>query len=383
MEKATPVPFFTSIYTLLLARLAFIVLFLYLLKAKVFFPAFFLFILILVIETAGLWSRAGFFKLEVITDFNPCRLFPGEETIFTVTVANKKRLPVLLNWIQSLSPLPQIFSLEGESVEDINGQAYLGSYAKTAADYRVTAQKRGYYKMPALRLYSRDVLGLFYRETLRGETRSVIVYPRLIDLEDIYLRPSDFSGLERDNRPFLFDPIMFVGLREYTPDMPARFIHWKASAHQDRLMAKIIEPSASLQILIAIDAETFLLPEPQEDLFEKALSVAATLAVWADSNKVPFGLIANAARKEQPGAVIIPVNRDLKQGKLVLESLARAELAVLGNLEDILKTEALYLPWGTTLIVIGKNYPSLLPPAIRQAICYPIENNKEAENELP
>ena len=257
-------------------------------------------------------------------------------------------------------------------MEDINGQAYLGSYAKTAADYRVTAQKRGYYKMPALRLYSRDVLGLFYRETLRGETRSVIVYPRLIDLEDIYLRPSDFSGLERDNRPFLFDPIMFVGLREYTPDMPARFIHWKASAHQDRLMAKIIEPSASLQILIAIDAETFLLPEPQEDLFEKALSVAATLAVWADSNKVPFGLIANAARKEQPGAVIIPVNRDLKQGKLVLESLARAELAVLGNLEDILKTEALYLPWGTTLIVIGKNYPSLLPPAIRQAICYPI-----------
>jgi uncharacterized protein (DUF58 family) len=388
MERITPVPYGLSILTALIFRIASLVVFLYLLKTGVFLPAFFLLILIAVIETAAAWSRLSLLKLRVETKFASARLFAGEAAEFLITLENNKRLPVPVSWLQSVPPtLPISFheASHGESPqerpddqfwlknpEDLEGKVYLGSYAKTSAKYQFRVEKRGYYQVSPLRLYSGDGFGFFKRETSGGETLSIIVYPRLVRLAEVNLKPAEFNGLEKDDRPFIFDPIMFAGLREYTPDLPTRFIHWKASAHQDRLLAKVIEASASLQILIAIDAAGFFGLEPREDLFEKALSTAASLAVWADGNKIAFGLLANIPGKEQSGVMSISINRDLDQARLVLEALARAELAVRDDLENLLKAEAHYIPWGTTLIVIGpdQNRCLAVPSAIRQTVFY-------------
>jgi uncharacterized protein (DUF58 family) len=392
MERITPVPYGFSILTALIIRIVSLVVLLYLLKTGIFLPACFLLILIAVIETAAVWSRLSLLKLGVETKFTSARLFAGEAAEFLIILKNNKRLPVSVSWLQSLPPaLPISFHEASQresqpewpgdrfwlkNPEDIEGQVYLGPYAKTSVKYQFRVEKRGYYQIPPLRLYSGDGFGFFKREASGGEkTPSVIVYPRLVQLADVKLKPSELNGLAKDDRPFIFDPIMFVGLREYTPDLPARFIHWKASAHQDRLLAKVIGPSASLQILIAIDAAGFFRPEPQEDLFEKALSIAATLAVWADGNKIPFGLLANIPGKGQSGAINIAVNRDLDQARLVLEALARAKFAVLDDLANMLKAEALYLPWGTTLVVIGPDQNRFLavPNAIRQTCFYPVQ----------
>jgi uncharacterized protein (DUF58 family) len=390
MERITPVPNGFSILTVLIFRAASLVVFLYLLKTGTYLPAFFLLILIVVIETAAVWSRLSHRELRAETIFTRNRLFAQETGELQITLENKKRLPVLVGWVQSLPPaLPLSFSEasrgqaapEGsvgrfwlKNPEDIEGRVYLGSYAKTSVKYQFRVEQRGVYQIPPLRLYSGDGFGFFKREASGGETGSIIVYPRLVQLAEIDLKPAEFNGLAKDNRPFIFDPIMFAGLREYTPDLPTRFIHWKASAHQDRLLAKVIEPSASLQLLITIDAAVFCRPELREDLFEKALSIAATLGVWADDHKVPFGLLTNISQKGRPGVINITVNRNLDQARLVLESLARAELAVRDDLVNLLKAEAHYLPWGTTLVVIGPDHSCNLaiPNAIRQTVFYPV-----------
>jgi uncharacterized protein (DUF58 family) len=392
MERITPVPHGFSILTALIFRITSLVVLLYLLKTRILGPAFFLLILIAVIETAAVWSRLSLRELRVGTTFTRTRLFAEETGELLVTLENNKRLPVLVGWLQPLPPaLPISFheasheqsQPEGpigrfwlKNPEDIEGKVYLGTYAKTSAKYQFKAERRGVYQIPPLCLYSGDGFGFFKRETSGGETQSIIVYPRLVRLAESDLKPAEFNGSKKDDRPFIFDPIMFVGLREYTPDLPTRFIDWKASAHQDRLLAKVIEASASLQILIAIDAASFFQPEPREDLFEKALSTAATLGVWADGQKVPFGLLANIPKKGQSGAINIPVNRDLDQARLVLESLARAEFAVLDDLENLLKAEALYLPWGTTLVVIGPdhNLNLAIPNAVRQTVFLPVSS---------
>jgi uncharacterized protein (DUF58 family) len=370
---AAPIPVFTSLYTILMFRIGFIVLFLYLLKQGVYLPAFFTLLLIAVIETASFWSRLGFRKLRVETRLNPYRLFPGDEISFSIQYANEKRLPVFLSWSQPLPPGFALADQQAEPHDPITGSTYLGAYAAGKGHCRLTAEKRGYYHLPGLYLYSRDIFGWFYRRQVKEQKVEIIVYPQLLPIEELCLQGADFNGLDRDKRPFLFDPVMFAGLRDYTPDMPARFIHWKATAHQDRLLAKIIEPSAGLQILIAIDAYTFICPEADEALFEKALSAAATIAVWADCNKIPFGIAANIPRKELAGPMILPVNRNLDQGRLVLESLARAELAFCGNLEDILSQMSPDLPWGTILILIQKGGNRVAAPSrFRRVISYPI-----------
>lgn len=371
MSKMEPI--FTSIYTILLFRAGLITLFLYLLQQSLFLPAFFLFFLILIIETAALWSKLGFKKMKVETKVNLSRLFPDDKINFSLICQNEKRLPVYLSWQLPLDQEFRLLDRDETFSGGIRGKVYLGPYQSKEYNYCLTAQKRGYYQIPALKLYSRDIWGLFNREKTIEHNQHIIVYPRLLPLEEVSMKAADFSGLQQDKRPFLFDPIMFAGLRDYTPDMPTRLIHWKASAYQDRLLAKIIEPSASLQVLIAIDAQSFIYPDSDEVLFEKALSVAATLAVWADSHKIPFGLAANLSQKGQPGPISLPVNRNLDQGRLVLEALARAELAPLGKLEDILQDKALSMLWGVTLIIIKKDpNPIALASRFGQVILYPL-----------
>jgi uncharacterized protein (DUF58 family) len=390
MENITPVPYGFSILTTLIFRFVSLALFLYLLKTRTYLPAFFLLILIAIIETAAVWSRLSLRELRVETQFSRARLFAEETGELLITLENNKRLPVLVGWVQSLPPELPLASPEAsrgqtpeespegrfwlKNPDDIEGRVYLGAYGKKLVKYQFRAERRGDYQIPPLRLYSGDGFGFFKREASGGKSGQVMVYPRLIRLAEMDLKPAEFNGSNPDNRPFIFDPVMFAGLREYTPDLPTRFIHWKASAHQDKLLAKVLEPSASLQIFIAIDVAGFFQPEPREDLFEKALSVAASLGVWADDHKVPFGLLANIPIKGQDGAISMMVNRDLDQARRVLESLARAELAVRGDLANMLKAEAPYLPWGTTLVVIGPDHQCdlVVPNAVRQTVFYPV-----------
>ncbi len=372
----------TSIYTMVFFRIIFIISFLYLLKTGSYLPAFYLLILILIFEVAGLWSKLGLHKLHTQSILHPCRMFPGDKAELSIEIKNGKRLPTLLKWTQPLSKILKQVIKEGEAGavsngEIVTGKAYLGPFAEISRELYFTAQKRGYYKIPALQLQSRDVLGLFNRDSYVESKQHLAVYPRLLPLDSIEFKASDFSGLKRDSRPYLFDPIMFVGLRDYTPDMPARFISWKASAHKDRLLSKIVESSSSLRICIAIDVEAFMLPEPREEEFERALSIAASLAVWADNCRIPFGLVSNASMTGKHGNAIVPVNRSDDQGRQVLEALARVEFNTYGSLEAILKAEALHIPWGTTLIILGVERPILIPSTVRQVVYYGGAQNAE------
>jgi uncharacterized protein (DUF58 family) len=390
MERITPVPYGFSILTSFIFRIAALVIFLYLLKTGIFGPAVCLLILITVIEISAVWSRLSLAKLRVRTILTSERIFAGETAEFLMTLENNKGLPVTVNWLLSApAGLPLSFhkASHGEfqperpadrfwmkNPEDCEGRASLGSYAEMTVKYQFRVERRGCFQIPPLRLYCGDCFGFFKRETIGGDTPSIIVYPRLIRLAETGLKPAEFNGLVKEDRPFIFDPVMFAGLKEYTPDLSTRLIHWKASAHQDRLLAKVIEASASLQILIAIDAAAFGGCDPREDLFEKALSIAATLAVWADDSKLPFGLLANISATGDSGVISISLNRDRDQARLVLETLARAELAIRDDLENLLKAETPYLPWGTTMIVIGPDRDRRLdvPHAIRQTIFYPV-----------
>lgn len=369
MNKTTSLQNIISLFTILPVRLVVLAAFLYLLKERYFLTASYILFLIIILEGASLWSMAGLRKLRVRKYFKPYRLFPGEEAVFAIELENNKMLPVFLSWNQPLPPELKVYP-EKEFCGAISGRAFLGWSCKVVTTHKIKAIKRGYYTIPALHLRSSDVFGLFNKEISLEEGQKVFIYPSLLPLSDINLTPADLIGEQRDNRPFLPDPIMYAGLKEYMPDIPARFIHWKASARQDGLLAKIIEPSANLRICIAINAEAYIQPQPQEDLFEEALSIAASLALWADTSRIPFGLLANAPQKELPTQIVVPLGGGFDQAKLVLESLARAELAVLGTLDELLRAECSRLPWGTTLVLIGGERSAPLPPTIRQVLYY-------------
>ncbi|MDN5336658.1 MAG: hypothetical protein PWR02_1684 [Synergistales bacterium] len=235
---------------------------------------------------------------------HPLRLFPGDKASFSIRIRNDKRLPVALDLWQ---PFPKGLEVtpNGNRTEDPSGRrlVFLGKYGEDLVTYGLIGVSRGCYKIPPGRLNSKDLLGLFHREKPFGGVTEVLVYPALLDMDERELVQHYLMGDIRSDRPFMPDPTRVSSLRDYTPDTPARRIHWKASARHGKLLAKVLEHTADLRLCIALDGDSFDTPGPP---MEKALSLAATLAVWADRRKVPFGLVSNVSQSGRPGPVPAP-----------------------------------------------------------------------------
>lgn len=382
MEESRSVNGIKSIYSLLIFRIIAIVLFFYLLKTEKIFSSFYLLIFIAVIESSAVFARSGIRKLEAGRSLYPVRVFPGEKAELRITIKNNKFIPSRLGWFQSLPPAFTVVNGKYNSGPDCadNGKVFIEGHGSSEINIKFTANKRGYYELSGLLLQSQDLLGLFVRDKYIKDPLSLIVYPKLANLKYIGFNRTDFSGLRREERPYLFDPIMFAGLREYTSDMPAKSINWKASAHKDVLLSRIVESSSNMKILIAIDLEPIMLIGDEEEcknIFEEALSVAAAIAVKADERRIPFGLIGNFPGFVSDSPTIIPVNRSDTQNMIILEALARAEYKVKGILEELINAESLYIPWGTSLIEIGEFPLRLLPSQICQVYQYPLSKKMD------
>lgn len=357
-----------SLFTMRLVRIALFIALIILIINRHLLPAVFIILLLLTLELARVWSGFSLHKLVVVRKVWPCRMFPDDETTISVEVRNNKWLPIYFGWHQQLVPELSISLSEGKEDASFSSRGYLGWHAGYRFEFRLKALKRGFFRLPPLRLEAMDGFGLYKKEEHREGQDAIIVYPRLRPVGELELTAADLLGDKKDNRPMLLDPIRVAGLRDYTPDIPARFIHWKASAHKDDLLAKVMEPSADIKICVAVDVETFVHPEPDSAAFEEALSQAASLVYWADVQGIPFGLLANGSLKELSCPGVVPIGSSSGHLNAALEMLARLEMAPMGTLAELIKNESARLPWGTTHVVIGKGQAGGKLPGVHKAV---------------
>lgn len=368
-----------SIFALGISRIALVITFIYMLKVEKYHVSLFLLIFIVIIESAAIISKIGIKSVEINKFMRSARIFPDDKSAIIISIENRKSIPVKLKWRQSFDNSLKILC-DGNSINnnEVN-TVYLKGRGEKRISLEFTAKKRGYIKIPKLMLQSQDILGIFTRNFTKDKDLELIVYPKLVGLDEIYMNRLNFGGLIREERPFFLDPIMFAGLREYTPDTPSKWIDWKASAHKDVLLSRIVESSSSLKLLIGIDMagiDKIEKDEEAEAMFEKALSIAATIATKADEAKVPFGLVGNFTQRRTSTSAIIPPNRTDSQIIEVLETLAGAVQESTESLSELLNSESTFIPWGTTIIIIGNEKIDMMPDSISQAIYYPLAGSE-------
>jgi uncharacterized protein (DUF58 family) len=349
-----------SVFSIGLFRFLLIAAAVFLLRFDLWSPAIITVILLVIAETGRWWSRSGLRYLELEKHFKPQRLFAGEKTSLTVNIYNHKFLPLIAEWTQELP--------DGLDASDLSVATLLPRHSSFFIQSEITARRRGFYEIPPSAVTSSDGTGLFSYQMAIGDICPLIVYPRLEDWSQIGLKPSDLIGEMADRRYILPDPVKVAGLREYTPDMPARLINWKASAGKDMPMAKMIEPSADYKFCLAVDADIIGEEDAGSNRFEKALSIAASITVWADENGIAVGLVINASQTGLPGPVSVPVNTGFPHTLLILEKLARVEGNPSGALEELLWKDKHSIPWGTALVVIGA---SIKPRGMGRIISIP------------
>jgi uncharacterized protein (DUF58 family) len=221
------------------------------------------------------------------------RAFTGEKIDVRVTIQNHSLLP--LPWLQVQEKVPP----DLKDQPNYRVVMSVGGHAQATYDYRLYCKRRGYYPLGPLQLTAGDLFGFntVNWEELGG--RHVTVYPQVLPLEKLGLPSrSPFGALPSRQRLFE-DPARMAGVRDYVTGDSLRYVHWKASAHEDSLLVKKFQPAIALDVTIALDLNRAAYEPTGRGIIgysEWAITVAASLASYVVDQRQPVGLICGAAR---------------------------------------------------------------------------------------
>jgi uncharacterized protein (DUF58 family) len=339
---------------------------------------------LLALGLAALAARYALRRVSYARELRPRRLFVGDEADLTVTVTNRKVLP--LAWLTVTDPLHFSAIRSSRKLEDFlrfSGgismiennlhaliiTAAIGPYQALVRTYRVKGLQRGVYSLGPAVVESGDAFGMFRRQAVLGKREEIIVYPRIYRPDDIGLPFREAMGVPLAKRALFDDPTLLAGSREYRPGDPMRRMHWKATARRGELQVRVCDPSTTAHLMLVLNLNTFqhVWQGVEPERVEAAISVAASLAVWALEKDFAVGVRSNGVVAGGGNTPRLAASANPLQAPRILEHLARLSFSGRFTAEEILSDESKRLGAGGSMIFVT----SILTPSLIQILTSP------------
>ncbi|MBI1800190.1 MAG: DUF58 domain-containing protein [Chloroflexi bacterium] len=317
-------------------------------------------LLMTIVGLSWLWNRLALASVEYGRQFSESRAFAGEMIDLTVSVTNRKFLPLAWLHIEDHVPLKLPFAnarVTPTAQPKVGALTHLTAtrwFERVNWRYRVECKHRGFYFLGPARLRSGDIFGLFTSAlTVAPQTR-LIVYPRLIALSELGFPGKHPFGGQRAVQNIFEDPSRTVGVRDYHPEDPFKRIHWKASARRNQLQVRVLEPAIVPHLAVFLNVTTFEKHWHGTDtaLLERTISVAASIADHAVRQKLAVGLIANGSVPHSDQSIKVMPGRAPNQLLKILEALAAITGFPTADFNQLLSAESSRLAWGATMVVV-------------------------------
>lgn len=210
---------------------------------------------------SGISSKSGMRSIELV--LAPLEdAWAGREVTGKLTVKNRSRL----------FPLRDVIIVARELAAPVYVER-LGrrSSATVHADFRF--DKRGYSTVEHLDLYTRYPFALFLKKRRVRVAGTTLVFPRLVEVGEIDVRPAERRGDLASQQRVGIGPELF-GLREYTKGDSVRQIHWKKSAALGRMVT--IQSAAESSSIVKVIVDPMLPAGRTADDFEGMISRATS-----------------------------------------------------------------------------------------------------------
>lgn len=304
----------------------------------------------------SLTGRLALVGLETQLTVSPDRIIAGEPLVATVTVINRKPLP--LPWLDLRLFLPEGIETPEPTPGLARGWVNAGfaprGHERLVLRFPLAVPQRGAYAIGPIRLRGGDWLGFTVSERTDAKAVHVVVYPAPLAVRDRQLpslRPLAELAVRRGLLP---DPLRFRGVREHRSGDPRKEIHWKASARLRELQTKLYEPATSLDAVFLVNVASYEQYWIQADpeAVEYVVSAAADMVRIAANAGRQIGLVTNGLDNlthERPRSALGRGPHSLTRA---LEILARLGPYAANSPEAVFLGERGRLPWGATLVVV-------------------------------
>jgi uncharacterized protein (DUF58 family) len=176
---------------------------------------------------------------------------------------------------------------------------------RLAGRYVVSALPRGRYRFEDTRVLLEDPFGLAAAELVLENTGALLVYPRLVELGELFTE----TGSQRleGRRLLLRRPSGFDlhSVREWEEGESLRMVHWPATAHRGALMVKELEDAPRDEIAVLLDAaEGINVGEAPDSSFEAQVRAAGSI-LWAHARRGRRGvLVVNGLSVQSHGLAV-------------------------------------------------------------------------------
>ena len=286
-----------------------------------------------------LWAREMADKVRAYRELRYTWIQVGDLLEEQFGLVNYSFLPVLWAEIYDHSDVPGYSASRVQAISANSEQGW------TVRGY---CRQRGLFTLGPWEVRMGDPFGLFRTVLQYPKFDTLLVYPPVANLPPIQLPEGTTTGSIRSNVRALQLTTNAAGIRDYVPGDSFSRIHWRSTAHRQKMTAKQFdqEPSGDLWIILDMDGSVQA-GEGEESTEEYGVILASSLADRVLRVNRAVGMVVHGTER-----VFIPLGKGRGHLWRILRGLAHVAVASNGDLSDTLEAERQNLMRGTTALVI-------------------------------
>ena len=297
------------------------------------------YVLLSLLVLSWLWARYSLRKMIFRRTASSGRVQVGETFDERLMLDNVSALPKL--WVQ----IADGSTLPGHRAGYV---ASMGGRKRATWRARTLCKQRGRFQLGPVVATSGDPFGLFRRRVFLTEQRELMVLPRVLPISNFVLFTGGLPGRGRTSRRALQATTNATTIREYMSGDALNRIHWRSSAHYNKLMVKEFDLDPAMDAWIILDLhDEMQAGEGEHSTEEYGVTIAATIATFLLRQDLSLGMIVNAEHRE-----FLSLDRGDRQIERVLEMLAVVRAGPGPDLKEALALDAFHFGRNTVAIII-------------------------------
>lgn len=324
--------------------------------------------IIIVFSLNSLSKKYSMKGLNYTRDFPKNVVEIDEEFKIKTSIENKKFLPV--TFLQVSEEYPGEIEYVGDikvkrNVDKSEHVMYmtLMPHQRIKRTYRATVSKRGRYLIKDVTITVGDMMGFKVFSEDIFMIQEMIVLPKPYDIENSFVPYGSYNGDISVRRWIIEDPILIVGLREYSGFEPQKTIHWPSSLKSGRLMVKKFDYTTDNRVMILLNIEAYkpFWMHIDHIAIEKCISIVRTLCEEFEMQGIPYGFATNSQIGGASGNSIYQTGWGNSHLSGILETLGRIDYGINMPFEELMKKFIENRSEYGTIIVVT---PSVMEPYI-------------------